>query len=308
MALLARGRAGLEGVAREVRQLGGQPLIVPVDVSDADTIDAAASRIEDELGAIDVWVNAAMTAILAEVKDTRPEEYRRVVEVTFLGSVYGTMAALERMRPRGHGKIVQVGSALGRRGIPLQASYCGAKHGIQGFVESLRTELLHEGSGVSLTIVQLPGMNTTQFGWVRTRGIRRHPQPVAPIYQPEVAARAITWAADHDRREIWVGRSTVKTIVGNRLVAWLLDRSLAKTAYDGQQMEDRPLADDRQDYLFAPVDDDEDRGSHGLFDERATDSSPQLWLSLHRRGVLAAAGGAAAAAGVALTAGHRDGR
>ncbi len=304
VALLARGRAGLDGAAREVRDAGGDPLVVPVDVSDADAVDAAATTIEDELGPIDVWVNAAMTAILAEVKDTAPEEFRRVVEVTFLGSVYGTMAALRRMRPRGRGKIVQVGSALGRRGIPLQASYCGAKHGIQGFVESLRTELLHERSGIGLTIVQLPGLNTTQFGWVRTRGLGNHPRPVAPVYQPEVAARAIVWAADHHRREIWVGRSTAMTIVGNRLVPWFVDRYLAKTAFQGQQMQDRPLAEDREDYLFEPVDDDEDRGSHGIFDDQAAAASPQLWLSLHRRG-LVAAGGLAATTAVVLAA--RDG-
>ncbi len=197
---------------------------------------------------------------------------------------------------------MQVGSALGRRGIPLQASYCGAKHGIQGFVELLRTELLHERSAIGLTIVQLPGLNTTQFGWVRTRGLSRHPRPVAPVYQPEVAARAIGGAADHDRREIWVGRSTAMTIVGNRLVPWFVDRYLAKTAFDGQQMQDRPLDEDREDYLFDPVDDDEDRGSHGIFDEQATATSPQLWLSLHRRGVVA--GGLAATAGAVLAAGE----
>ncbi len=305
VALLARGRGGLEGAAREVRASGGEALIVHVDVSDAAAVDAAASTVEDELGPIDVWVNAAMTAILAKVTETRPDEFRRVVEVTFLGSVYGAMAALKRMLPRDHGKIVQVGSALARRGIPLQASYCGAKHGLQGFVEALRTELIHDASNVKLTIVQLPGLNTTQFGWVRTRGLSQHPQPVAPIFQPEVAARAITWAADHDRREIWVGRSTVKTIVGNWLAPSYVDRYLAKHAFKGQQMQDRPLADDREDYLFEPVDDDEDRGTHGIFDERASSFSPQLWLNLHRRELLAA-GGIAAATGIALAAIERE--
>jgi short-subunit dehydrogenase len=228
-----------------------------------------------------------MAAVLGEVRSTRPDEFRRVTEVTYLGSVHGIQAALKRMRPRDHGSIVQVGSALGRRGIPLQATYCGAKHAVQGFVESLRTELLHEGSNVALTIVQLPGLNTTQFDWVRAR-VPRRPQPVPPIYQPEVAARAIVWASEHNRREVWVGIPTVWTIVGNWFAPGIMDRYLARTGYDSQQ-SDQPLPSDAPDYLFAPRDDDVDHGSHGRFDDSAHSRSPQLWASRHRRSLLAAA-------------------
>ncbi len=286
--LLARGEAGLEAAARDVEAAGGSAFVLPTDVADAGQVEAAADRIERELGPIDVWVNAAMTAILAELRHTEPEEFRRVIEVTFLGSVHGTMAALTRMQSRDRGKIVQVGSALARRGIPLQASYCGAKHGIQGFVESVRTELLHQRSNVKITLVQLPGLNTTQFGWVRTRGLSKHPQPVAPIYQPEVAARAIAWAADHNRRELWVGLPTYFTILGNWFAPGLQDRFLAKANYDGQQSE-RELDPDRRDYLFEPVDDREDRGAHGIFDEHAKPRSRALWATTHRRAIGTAA-------------------
>ena len=287
MALLARGRAGLEAAAREIREAGGEALVVPTDVSDAEQVEAAAERVEHELGPIDIWINVAMTAVLAEIADTTAEEFRRVTEVTYLGSVHGVQAALKRMLPRDAGKIIQVGSALGYRGIPLQATYCGAKHAIQGMIESLRTELMHRGSNVELTIVQLPGMNTTQFSWVRAR-TPNHPQPVAPIYQPEVAADAIVWAAEHRRREIWVGVSTVYTIIGNRVGSWVADRYLAKTGFGGQQT-DQPLGE-RRDYVFTPLDDDVDHGSHGEFDAKAHGRSPQLWLSLHRRELLGALG------------------
>ncbi len=215
VALLARGTDGLEGACRDVEQAGGRALPIATDVADHEQVEAAAERVERELGPVDVWVNVAMTAILAEVRNTRPEEFRSVVEVTFLGSVHGAMAALSRMQERDRGTIVQVGSALARRGIPLQATYCGAKHGIQGFVESLRTELLHQNSNVKISMVQLPGLNTPQFGWVRTRGLTKHPRPVAPVYAPEVAADAIVWAADHPRRELWVRLPTYYTILGN---------------------------------------------------------------------------------------------
>jgi short-subunit dehydrogenase len=285
--LIARGRAGLEATRREVEAAGGTALVLPVDVADADAVDAAASQVEERLGPIDVWVNAAMAAVLGEVRSTSADEFRRVTEVTYLGSVHGIQAALARMQPRDRGTIVQVGSALGYRGIPLQATYCGAKHAVQGFVESLRTELLHEKSNVSLTIVQLPGLNTTQFGWVRAR-VPRWPQPVPPIYQPEVAARAIVWASEHRRREIWVGIPTVWTILGNRVVPGIMDRYLARTGYDSQQTDkQRPAA--APDYLFTPRDDEVDHGSHGDFDDSAHDHSPQLWASRHRRSLVAAA-------------------
>jgi NAD(P)-dependent dehydrogenase (short-subunit alcohol dehydrogenase family) len=296
VALIARGRAGLEGAAREVRAAGGEALVVPCDVADAAAVEDAAARVERELGEIDVWVNAAMTAVLGEVADTTAEEFRRVHEVTFLGSVHGAQAALRRMLPRDRGKIIQVGSALAYRGIPLQATYCSAKHAIQGFCESLWTELDYRGSHVQLTAVHLPGLNTTQFGWVRLK-VPNLPQPVAPIYQPEVAARAIVWAAAHRRRRLWVGGSTVYSVVGSRLSGRFTDWYLAKTAYKGQQTS-RPVPPDHRDYLFAPLDDDADHGTRGSFDARATSRSPQLWLDLHR-GALGTAAAAAVAAAVA---------
>lgn len=301
--LIARGRAGLEACAREVREAGGEALVLPCDVSDAEAVEAAAATVEEAFGPIDVWVNVAMTAILAEVKDTSAEEFRRVTEVTYLGAVHGVQAALRRMLPRDRGSIVQVGSALGRRGIPLQATYCGAKHAIQGFYESLRCELRASGSKVELSIVQLPGLNTTQFSWVRL-GVPNQPQPVAPIYQPEVAARAIHWAAHHHRRELWVGLPTVYTIMGNRMAPWLAEWYLAKTAISGQQT-DTPAAPDRRDYMFAPLDDEVDHGCHGSFDDKAHEHSAQAWASRHRRALGAVATGlATAAVGVAVAVGR----
>jgi short-subunit dehydrogenase len=296
--LIARGRAGLEAAAQEVRAAGGEALVLPCDVSDADAVEAAAARAESELGEIDLWVNVAMTAVLAEVTETRPEEFRRVIEVTYLGAVHGTQAALRRMLPRDRGKIVQVGSALGFRGIPLQATYCASKHAVQGFVESLRTELRHRESHVSHTIVQLPGLNTTQFGWVRAR-TPDFPQPVAPIYAPEVAARAIVWAATHTRAEIWVGLPTVYTILGSRMASRVADAYLARTGFKGQQTG-TPLDPDRPDYLDHPLDDTRDYGSDGPFTDKAHRRSPQLWLDLHRGPVLGALAGAGAA-GAAIT-------
>src|SRR4051812_2436343 len=300
--LLARGEAGLAAARREIEEGGGRALDVPVDVADADAVDAAADRVERELGEIDVWVNNAMTAVLGEVVDTTADEFRRVTEVTYLGSVHGAQAALRRMLPRDRGTIVQVGSALAFRGIPLQATYCGAKHAIQGFCESLRTELMHRGSGVRLVEVHLPGMNTTQFGWVRAK-VAREPQPVPPIYQPEIAARAIVWAAHHRRKRIWVGFPTVQTIVGNHLAAWVADRYLARTGFDSQQTK-KPLEPDRPDYLFSPLDDDVDRGEHGPWDDTAKTRSPQLWLNLHR----GALGAAALATGATLALGRARAR
>jgi NAD(P)-dependent dehydrogenase (short-subunit alcohol dehydrogenase family) len=295
VALIARGRAGLEAAAREVRAAGGTALALPCDVSDADALDAAAARAEAELGPIDVWVNNAMTAVLGEVVDTTAEEFRRVTEVTYLGSVHGAQAALRRMLPRDRGTIIQVGSALAFRGIPLQATYCAAKHAVEGFCESLRTELMHRGSSVRLVEVHLPGMNTTQFSWVRAK-ISHQPQPVPPIYQPEVAANVIVWAAHHRRKRIWVGYPTVQTIVGNRVAAWVADRYLSRTGFKSQHTDQR-ISPDRPDYLFAPLDDETDHGWRGEWDDQAVGRSAQTWLNLHRGPVagVAAAGAAIAA-------------
>ena len=233
--------------------------------------------------------------------DTEPEEFRRATEVTYLGAVYGTMAALRRMRPRNRGMIVQVGSALSYRAIPLQAAYCGAKFAIRGFTDSIRTELLHDKSKVRITMVQLPGVNTTQFNWCRSK-LPEHPMPVPPIYQPEVPAEAIYWAAQHHRREVWVGYSTVVAILGTKLSPSLGDRYLAKTAFDGQQMRDTPVGADRPDNLFAPV--QNKAATHGIFDDQAKGRSPQLWAATHRpvlAGVLAAVAGVTAAGAVRLT-------
>jgi len=297
VALLARGRAGLEAAAEEIRAAGGQALVLPTDVADPEQVEAAAEATEREFGPIDVWVNVAMTAVLAEVADTTAEEFRRVTEVTYLGSVHGFLTALKRMLPRDRGKIVQVGSALAYRGIPLQATYCAAKHAVEGFVQSLNTELKHRGSNVEVTIVQLPGLNTTQFSWVRAK-TPNQPMPVPPIFQPEVAADAIVWAAHHKRREIWVGGPTVKTIVGQRAVPWFVMRYLADKGF-GSQQTNQPMPPNRPDYVFHPLDDERDHGSHGEFDDQAKSRSVQLWLSQHRGAVTAAAAGAMAMAGAA---------
>jgi short-subunit dehydrogenase len=294
--LIARGRESLEAAAEEVRSLGGQALVVPADVADPDQVEAAAAAIEEHFGPLDVWVNDAMATVFAPVTETGAAEYKRATEVTYLGTVYGTMAALRRMTERDRGKIVQVGSALSYRGIPLQAAYCGAKFGIRGFTDSLRTELLAARSRVRVTMVQLPGLNTTQFSWCRSK-LSRHPMPVPPIYQPEVAAEAVYWAAQHDRRELWVGYSTVQAIVGNKLAPWLADIYLARTAISGQQVDDMPVAPDRPDNLYEPL--PEKAATHGIFNDQAIASSPQVWAATHRP-LLAAAGAAALAAAVAL--------
>jgi NAD(P)-dependent dehydrogenase (short-subunit alcohol dehydrogenase family) len=274
VALIARGQEGLEGAARDVERAGGRALILPCDVTDAAAVDAAADRAETELGPIDVWVNDAMAAVLAFVHETDPADFRRVTEVTYLGCVHGTMAALARMRPRDRGVIVQVGSALSYRAIPLQASYCGAKFAIRGFTDALRTELMHEGSGVRVTMVQLPGLNTPQFTWVRTT-LRRQPQPVPPIYQPELAADAIVTAAANPRRELWLGVNTAITIIGNHIAPRLADRYLAKTNVKAQQT-DEALDPSRPDYLHEPLDVSGDRGAHGPFDARAKPRTRQV--------------------------------
>lgn len=298
--LLARGEKGLDGAAEDVRAGGGEALALEVDVADHEQVAGAAQRIEEELGAVDVWVNTAFSAVFAPVSEIEPEEFRRVTEVDYLGFVHGTLAALRHMRPRGHGAIVQVGSALAYRGVPLQAPYCASKHAIQGFHESLRCELVHERSGVSTTMVQLPAMNTPQFSWVLSR-LPEHPQPMPPIYQPEVAARAVLYAGDHpERREYWIGGSTVGTLLANALAPGLLERYLARTGYAAQQTEqvhDPTTATN----LWEPADDEGERdyGAHGVFDRFSYRRSPQMWAS-HHHGALAAGAGALALGGLAL--------
>jgi NAD(P)-dependent dehydrogenase (short-subunit alcohol dehydrogenase family) len=286
VALLARGEAGLGGAAEDVRKVGGTPLAIRTDVADPEQVEQAADRVEAELGPIDVWVNVAFTSVFAPFHRISPSEFRRVTEVSYLGYVYATMAALARMRPRGRGTIVQVGSALGGRSIPLQSAYCGAKHAVNGFTESLRTELLHEHSDIHVTVVQMPAVNTPQFSWVLSR-LPRHPQPVPPIYQPELAARAVVYAADHpQRKQYWVGSSTVGTLLGQKLAPALLDRYLARTGYDSQQTS-QEVPSDRPHNLWEPRDGGgdhgEDHGSHGAFDGRAHDADPQQWCSRHPR-------------------------
>jgi NAD(P)-dependent dehydrogenase (short-subunit alcohol dehydrogenase family) len=280
VALLARGEAGLAGAAADVEAAGGRALTLPTDVADAEQVEAAAERTEAELGPIDVWINNAMTTIMARTWDVTPEEFRRVTEVNYLGYVHGTLAALRRMRPRDAGTIVEVGSALAFRGIPVQGPYCASKHAIVGFAQSLYTELLAEGSGVQLCAVHLPGLNTPQFTWGRNK-LPNQPQPVPPIYQPEVAAEAIAWAADRGRRLTYVAGSTAATIWANRLARPLLARYLARTNIDAQQT-DEPASPDAPDNLFAPQDQDEDRGSHGPFDGQAHEHSPTQVLSRNR--------------------------
>jgi len=293
IALLARGRAGLQATAEEVEQLGGDALVLPVDVAHAASVEAAAASVEDAFGEIDIWINDAMVTLYAKFLDIDPDEYERATQVTYHGMVWGTQAALRRMVPRDHGTIVQVCSAMSYRGIPLQAPYCGAKHACKGFTESVITELLHEKSNVHVAMVQLPGVNTTQFTWGRTK-LPKQTQPVPPMYQPEVAAGTIHHAAHSRRRQIYVGLPTVMNILGERLAPWLLDRYLAKSGWSSQ-MIDQELDPEGHDNLFEPV--DEDRGAHGPFDDKAHSVSPQLILSKHR--VPALAGAAALAAGAA---------
>ena len=297
--LIARGRAGLDAVAEEVSELGGTPYAHAADVAEFDQLQAAAAAIEERLGPIDIWINNAMTTVFSFFDDVEPQEFERATHVTYLGAVWGTKIALERMLPRDRGTIVQVGSALAYRGIPLQAPYCGAKHAIKGFFESLRCELRNRGSQVHMTMVQLPGLNTPQFDHCLSK-MPRHPMPVPPIFEPEVPARAIYWAAHHRRRELYVGFSTVYTIIGNKLAPWLAERYLARTAVEGQQT-DQPFDGTAAANLFTPVDDDHDEGAHGGFDGQAHPRSPQAWLSRHRRASGLAAGVATGATAALLT-------
>jgi NAD(P)-dependent dehydrogenase (short-subunit alcohol dehydrogenase family) len=295
VALLARGEDGLAGAAEDVRRAGGTPLPLEVDVADFAAVDEAAAQVEKELGPIDLWVNDAFSSVFAPFSEIDMAEFRRTTEVSYLGYVHGTKAALTRMLPRDRGVIVQVGSALAYRGIPLQSAYCGAKHAIQGFNESLRVELLHVKSNVHVTMVQMPAVNTPQFGWVLSR-LPRKAQPVAPIYQPELAAKAVVYASEHPkRREYWVGGSTAGTLLANAVAPGILDRYLARTGFKSQQTDEQRPADAPVN-LWEPADgrNEPDAGAHGDFDDQAKSRSPQLWASQHH-GLLAAAGGALAA-------------
>src|SRR5687768_11723523 len=278
VALLARGRDGLDAARREIEALGGEAMVCPVDVADAGQIEHAATQIDETFGPPDIWINNAMASVFSPVKQMTADEFRRVTEVTYLGVVHGTLAALRRMLPRDHGSIVQVGSALAYRGIPLQSAYCAAKHAVQGFCDSLRAELLHDHSHVALTMVQLPALNTPQFDWVKSR-LPNRAQPVPPIFQPEVAAEAIAWAAESGRREVWVGAPTVKAILADKVAPGLLDRYLARMGYDSQQTRE-PEDPARAHNLWAPV--AGDHGAHGRFDARAQPASLQVWASQHR--------------------------
>jgi short-subunit dehydrogenase len=292
--LIARNREALEAAASEVEARGGRAVVVVADVADADAVERAAQTIEDALGPIDVWVNNAMVSVFGPVKELSAEEFRRVTEVTYLGIVHGTLSALRRMLPRDRGVIVQVGSSLAYRGIPLQAAYCAAKHAVQGFHESLRTELLHDESNVQVSMVNLPALNTPQFRWSRSH-MPRKAQPFGTIFEPEVAARAIVWASEHPRRELNVGFKTSQVVIANAFAPGLLDRYLGRIGFDAQQGDE---AEDpsRADNLFEHV--PGDAGAHGAFGDRATDVSPQLWANTHRT-YLGAALGVLAAIGLA---------
>ena len=306
--LIARGQAGLDGAVRDVEEAGGKALAISADVADYEQVEDAAGQVEDFFGPIDVWINVAFASVFAPFAEVTPAEFRRVTEVSYLGFVHGTMAALNRMRPRDRGTIVQVGSALGARSIPLQSAYCGAKHAINGFTSSLRCELMHEHSGISVTVVQMPAVNTPQFSWVRSR-LPNHPQPVPPIYQPEVAARGVVFAADHPRRrQYWVGASTAATILANRIMPAVLDRYLARTGYASQQTADK-AEPGRPDNLWQPVDGPagHDHGAHGGFDARSHDRSPQLWLSQHAALVSGIGAGSALLGGVLAARAARSG-
>lgn len=278
--LIARGEAGLQGAKADVETLGGQAFVVSADVADCDAVDRAASTIEAELGPIDIWVNVAMASVFSPFADMEMADFRRVTEVTYLGYVWGTHAALKRMRPRNHGHVIQVGSALAYRGIPLQSAYCGAKHAIQGFTESVRAELLHDRSRVWITMVQLPAVNTPQFDWVKST-LPDQAQPVPPIFQPEVPAAAILWAAEHHRRELNVGSSTDLAVYADKVAPGVLDHYLGDTGFASQQTG-QPDDQNRPNNLYTAVDEGRDVGAHGRFDSRASAGSGQLWLAIHR--------------------------
>ncbi len=300
--LIARDRNRLETAKQEIEEMGGEAMVLPLDVSNEQQVDAAASAVEEAFGPIDIWVNDAMVSVFSPVKEMKPDEYRRVTDVTYLGYVWGTMAALKRMMHRNRGMIVQVGSALSYRSIPLQSAYCAAKHAINGFTDSLRSELIHDKSNVGITTVHMPALNTPQFGWERSR-LTRNAQPVPPIFQPEVGARAVYWAAHHRRREVYVGWPTVKAILGNKFFAGYIDRYLGRTGYASQQY-DGIHDTTAPDNLFEPV--PGNQGAHGDFDDRSKDHSIQQWVDRHRRG-LTMLGGTLIGAFVALRAFRRNG-
>src|SRR5690606_9098474 len=278
IALIARSAEQLEATKNEVEGYGGKAIIIQTDVADANQVEAAAEQTERELGEIDIWVNNAMNSVFSPFHKITPEEFKRVTEVTYLGTVYGAMSALKRMRPRNRGSIVFVGSALAYRGIPLQSAYCGAKHGIEGFYDSLRTELMHENSKIKTSMVQLPALNTTQFGWVLSK-LPNKPRPMRKVYQPEVAAEAILFAAKHNRRSVWVGYPTFKAIIGNKIAPWYADYVLANTGIEGQQTEEH-VDDNRENNVWEPV--KGDRGAYGDFHDIAVDRSFTLWASINR--------------------------
>lgn len=278
IALIARSAEQLEGTKKEVEQYGGTAITIIADVADADAVEAAAERTERELGTIDVWVNNAMNSVFAPIKDIRPEEYKRITEVTYLGTVYGALSALKRMRTRNRGSIVFVGSALAYRGIPLQSAYCGAKHAIQGFYDSLRCELLAEKSAIKTCMVQLPALNTTQFKWVLNK-LSNKPRPMGKVYQPEVAARGIVFAAAHNRRELYIGYPTFEAIIGDKIASWYADKVLARTGIKGQQT-DEPVNPGQRDNVWEPV--PGDHGTYGDFGHLATNKSFTLWASIYR--------------------------
>lgn len=284
IALIARGKDGLEGAKKEVEELGGQALVLPLDVSDSQAVEQAAQIVEKELGPIDVWVNDAMVSVFSPVKEMKAEEYKRVTDVTYLGYVYGTLAALKRMLPRNRGVIIQVGSALAYRSIPLQSAYCGAKHAIAGFTESLRTELLHDRSAVQVCEVDLPAVNTPQFSWVKTR-LPREPQPVPPIYEPEVIAQGVHFISKHPRKKLNIAFSSMKAVNAEKIAPAFADRYLSRFGYDAQQTNE-PIKP-RPDNLWNPV--PGDHGARGSFSSKARPFSLTLWLDLYRGPITAAA-------------------
>jgi NADP-dependent 3-hydroxy acid dehydrogenase YdfG len=298
--LLARGEEGLEAARRDIEEFGGKAIVLPTDVADPEQVEAAAQKVEETFGPIDVWINDAMESVFSPFKDIEPEIYKRVTEVAYLGFVYGTMSALHHMLPRNQGRIIQIGSALAYRSIPLQSAYCGAKHAIMGFTDSVRCELIHDRSNVKITMVQLPAVNTPQFDWVKSR-LPRKPQPVPPIYQPEVIADAVAWVTDHYRRELFIGFNTAIIIQGNKVLPALGDWYLGKTGYNAQQT-DQQVNSKRQNNIWEPVDQEQDYGAHGDFDKQARRKSWQLWADTHPGllTLLGAAGIAGIAGGTAL--------
>lgn len=300
--LIARGQAGLAAAERECFDLGAEAAMgLQCDVSDDAAVDLAAEHITAEVGPIDIWINNAMVSVFAPAWAISASEYRRVTDVNYLGTVHGTLAALRQMRPRGKGTIVQIGSALAYRGVPLQAPYCASKHAIEGFVDSLRAELLHDCPGIRVTMVQLPAMNTPQFSWVRTR-LARHPQPIPPVFQPELAARAVMWAADRAPREVNVGGPTFQTRIANALTPGLLDRYLARKGYSAQQTGEPVDPGSWRDNIDMPMDGEHDFGTHGIFDETARDRSAALWAVTHKSALAGIAAAGVAAAGMAAAA------